>query len=146
MRGNPQPVERFAVGSVAHATGRNRIARLLVPGVLAVYVAQCVWFIRTQSMTVDESDHIIAGLEAWRFGEFERWHEHPPLARLWFTLPMLGVDLKYENRAPDAGGQQPIHAGSRLDEAFQTDPKLAQGGEGWHLNEEAVPGSPPPGV
>ena len=146
MRGNPQPVERFAVGSVAHATGRNRIARLLVPVFLAVYVAQCVWFIRTQSMTVDESDHIIAGLEAWRFGEFERWHEHPPLARLWFTLPMLGVDLKYENRAPDAGGQQPIHAGSRLDEAFQTDPKLAQGGEGWHLNEEAVPVSPAPEV
>ena len=121
----------------------SRVARSLVPVFLALYIAQCVWFIRTQSMTVDESDHIIAGVEAWRFGEFERWHEHPPLARLWFTLPMLGVDLKYENRAPEAAGG-PIHAGSQLDAAFQTDPKFAQVGEGWHLNEEAIPVSPAP--
>lgn len=131
-------------GERANGRGKSLVARWLVPLILAVYVAQCAWFIRTQSMTVDESDHIIAGVEAWRFGEFERWHEHPPLARLWFTLPLLGVDLKYENRATDAGA--PIHAGSRLDEAFQTDPKLAQVGEGWHLNEEAIPVAPAPEV
>jgi hypothetical protein len=125
-------------------SGASRTARYLVPALLALYIAQCVWFIRTQSFTVDESDHIIAGLDAWRFGEFERWHEHPPLARLWFTLPLLGVDTKYENRAPYAG-QQPI-PGARVEEALQTDAKLGRGGEGWHVGEDAIPVSPRPEV
>ena len=53
----------------------------LVPLFILLYVLQCAWFIRTQSFTVDESDHIIAGLEAWRFGELSdgmsirRWRD-----------------------------------------------------------------------
>lgn len=131
-------------GAVAQRDGSSRIARCLVPAILAVYVAQCIWFIRTQSFTVDESDDIIAGVEAWRFGEFERWHNHPPLARFWFTLPLLGVDMKYENRPEEAQAQQFVHSGSRLDEALQSYAKQAPGSEGWHLNEEAIPLSPGP--
>jgi hypothetical protein len=119
---------------------------LLVPLLILLYVLQCAWFIRTQSFTVDESDHIIAGLEAWRYGEFERWHEHPPLARLWFALPLLGTDWKYENRAADTGGQQPVHAGSQLDEVLQAEHDRAQEFQGWHLDEEAIPLQPAPEV
>ena len=126
---------------------RSRTARLLVPLLLFVYLAQCAWFIRTQSFTVDESDHIIAGLEAWRYGEFERWHEHPPLARLWFSLPLLGVDWRYENRAPDASGDKPVHMGSSIDDVqSEASVVLSDSGPNWHLDDEAIPLQPAPEV
>jgi 4-amino-4-deoxy-L-arabinose transferase-like glycosyltransferase len=68
---------------------------------LAIYVFQGIWFIRTQSFTVDEPYHITAGLDAWREGRFNRWIGHPPLARLWFTLPIVGDE--WQMRVPGAG-------------------------------------------
>jgi dolichyl-phosphate-mannose--protein O-mannosyl transferase len=63
----------------------------LFPALLAlIYVAQCAWFIRTQSLTYDEPVHIAEGLNAWRYGRFEQYNDHPPLARLWCTLPLIG--------------------------------------------------------
>src|SRR6202795_2794205 len=78
--------------------------RWLLPALLAVlYVAQCAWFIRTQSLTYDEPVHIAEGLNAWRYGRFEQYNDHPPLARLWCTLPLLDqrwqVDIE---QLPDA--------------------------------------------
>ena len=65
--------------------------RWLLPALLAVlYVAQCAWFIRTQSLTYDEPVHIAEGLNAWRYGRFEQYNDHPPLARLWCTIPLIG--------------------------------------------------------
>ncbi len=65
--------------------------RWLLPALLAaLYVAQCAWFIRTQSLTYDEPVHIAEGLNAWRYGRFEQYNDHPPLARLWCTLPLIG--------------------------------------------------------
>lgn len=68
---------------------------ILVSLLILIFVVQCAWFIRTQSITNDEPEHIVAGLEAWRFGEFEHWMDQPPLARLLFVLPMLNTDWKY---------------------------------------------------
>jgi len=65
--------------------------RWLLPALLAVlYVAQCAWFIRTQSLTYDEPVHIAEVLNAWRYGRFEQYNDHPPLARLWCTIPLIG--------------------------------------------------------
>jgi hypothetical protein len=62
----------------------------LLPALLALlYVVECAWFIRTQSLTYDEPVHIVEGLNAWRYGRFEQYNDHPPLARLWCTLPLL---------------------------------------------------------
>ncbi len=76
----------------------------LIPALLAlIYVAQCAWFIRTQSLTYDEPVHIAEGLNAWRYGRFEQYNDHPPLARLWCTLPLL--DQKWQvdiEQLPDA--------------------------------------------
>jgi 4-amino-4-deoxy-L-arabinose transferase-like glycosyltransferase len=76
----------------------------LLPALLAVlYVAQCAWFIRTQSLTYDEPVHIAEGLNAWRYGRFEQYNDHPPLARLWCALPLL--DQKWQvdiEQLPDA--------------------------------------------
>src|SRR6476469_7401425 len=69
--------------------------RWLVPALLALlYVMQCAWFIRTQSLTYDEPVHIAEGQNAWRYGQFEQYNDHPPLARLWCSLPLL--DRKWQ--------------------------------------------------
>jgi Dolichyl-phosphate-mannose-protein mannosyltransferase len=80
-----------------HGIGANRRLLQWLPMValLLVYVAQCAWFIRTQSFTNDEPEHLVAGLEAWRFGEFKHWHDQPPLPRMLFALPLVGTDWKY---------------------------------------------------
>jgi hypothetical protein len=71
-------------------------SRILVPLLIFVFLAQCAWFIRTQSFTNDEPEHLVAGLEAWRFGEFKQWHDQPPLGRLLFALPLINTDWKYQ--------------------------------------------------
>src|SRR5215472_2357905 len=68
---------------------RLLVRRIVPVALLVVYVAQCVWFLRTQSLTYDEPVHIAEGLEAWRHGRFEQYNDHPPLARLLCALPLL---------------------------------------------------------
>lgn len=71
-------------------THRGSGTQWVIPVLLcAIYVAECTWFIRTQSLTFDEPVHVTAGLEAWREGRFARWNDHPPLQRLLCTLPLL---------------------------------------------------------
>lgn len=66
--------------------------RLIVPLLLlVVYVAQCAWFIRTQSFTFDEPVHIVTGQELWRYSLIQDWNDHPPLQRLLCTLPLIGA-------------------------------------------------------
>ena len=70
----------------------------LIPALLLLlFAAPSLWFIKTQSLTYDEPAHIIAGVEAWEQGRFEHWNDHPPLGRLWLTLPLIGAhtDLKW---------------------------------------------------
>ena len=61
--------------------------RIWIPAtLLALFALQSLWFIGTQSLTYDEPAHIIAGVEAWQYGKFEHWNDHPPLGRLWLTI------------------------------------------------------------
>ncbi|HEY4580972.1 MAG TPA: glycosyltransferase family 39 protein [Candidatus Acidoferrales bacterium] len=84
----------------------RRWRRLIVPGLLClVYVAQGVWFIRTQSLTYDEPEHICAGLEALRYGEFRSHDDQPPLGRMFFALPMLSTDWKCVPAVNDTNAQ-----------------------------------------
>ena len=64
---------------------------------------QSFWFIETQSMTYDEPAHIIAGVDAWRHGRFEHWNDHPPLGRLWLTLPIRDLDSNFVWRQMPTG-------------------------------------------
>ena len=78
------------------AQRRRLRVRNAVPFVLiAVFTMQSFWFINTQSMTYDEPAHIIAGVDAWRHGRFEHWNDHPPLGRLWLTLPIRDLDSQF---------------------------------------------------
>jgi len=64
--------------------------RLALPALLLLaYVAQCAWFIRTQSFTFDEPVHIVTGQEMWRYSRIQDWNDHPPLQRLLCTLPLV---------------------------------------------------------
>lgn len=75
----------------------SNIPRWIVPAVLLLfYAAQCAWFIRTQSLTFDEPVHIAEGLDAWRNGRFQQYNDHPPLARLLCTLPLLNPKWQVE--------------------------------------------------
>jgi hypothetical protein len=74
---------------------KPNIPHWIVPAVLLLfYAAQCAWFIGTQSLTFDEPVHIAEGLDAWRNGRFQQYNDHPPLARLLCTLPLL--DSKWQ--------------------------------------------------
>ena len=70
---------------------------------LAIFAMQSFWFIKTQSMTYDEPAHIIAGVDAWRHGRFEHWNDHPPLGRLWLTLPIRDLDSNFVWRQMPTG-------------------------------------------
>jgi len=75
---------------------RSLSPRVAIPFVLlSVFAMQSLWFIQTQSLTYDEPAHIIAGIDAWQHGRFEKWNDHPPLGRLWLTLPLARVDSQF---------------------------------------------------
>jgi len=77
---------------VETAARRRAAGGLAVPVVLCIcFMAQCFWFIATQSLTYDEPVHLIAGLDAWRHGRFDRWNDQPPLARLLLTAPIAFI-------------------------------------------------------
>jgi hypothetical protein len=70
--------------AIGHRLGRS----IVVPIALAAcFAAECLWFVRTQSLTYDEPVHVIAGLDAWH-GRFDRWNDQPPLGRLLLTAPL----------------------------------------------------------
>ena len=51
----------------ATANAVRPASRLLVVLLLALFVAQCVWFIGTQSFSNAQPEHILAGQEARRY-------------------------------------------------------------------------------
>ncbi len=74
---------------------RSIVSRLIPAFLLTIFALQSLWFIRTQSLTYDEPAHIIAGVEAWQMGKFEHWNDHPPLGRLWLTLPLARAQTEF---------------------------------------------------
>jgi len=78
--------------------------RFVVPSLpLLVYFAQCAWFIGTQSITIDEPNHIRAGLEQWRTGQYSGgmgWNDHPRLSRLLCTIPAINPKFQILNPKP----------------------------------------------
>lgn len=75
----------------------KRLPLWIIPSVLGLlYLMQCAWFLRTQSLTYDEPAHIAEGLDAWRHGRFQQYNDHPPFARLWCALPLLSEKWQLE--------------------------------------------------
>jgi hypothetical protein len=87
---NP-PGQPAGLAIAARNKSSRRLAPIIPAALILIYVLQCAWFIRTQSFAIDEPVHIFAGLDAWRNGAFRYWNDHPPLARLWCTLPIVAA-------------------------------------------------------
>ncbi len=75
--------------------GRVRRAGTAVAAalLLGVFAARAILSLSEKSLTVDESAHIPAGLSYWRTGDFRICIEHPPLAKMIATVPLLFLDL-----------------------------------------------------
>jgi hypothetical protein len=65
-----------------------------VLSLLLILAFQILHAIHGQSLTWDEGDHIFAGYETWRTGDFGLNPEHPPLVKGLATLPLLALKLK----------------------------------------------------
>jgi hypothetical protein len=91
---SPRPDAVTAAASEHHASEKPW---WLVPSLLLfIYLAQCSWFIRTQSLTYDEPVHIAEGLDAWRHGRFEQYNDQPSLSRLLLSLPLIADTWQVE--------------------------------------------------
>ena len=80
-------------GAACNAAQPSTLSTVILPAILLfVYLAQCAWFIHSQSFTFDEPIDILSGLEQWRTGQYSGglgMNDHPPLARLLCTLPAI---------------------------------------------------------
>ena len=65
------------------------LARLHVPVLVALCAALALAAALGDSATIDEPGHLAAGLAAWHGGDFRLAPDHPPLARLWASLPVF---------------------------------------------------------
>ena len=98
-------------GGESSNSPKSAASKIIPIALLLLFVAQCAWFMRTQSLTNDEALHIVAGTEAWRFHRFERWNDHPPLVFLLSTLPVLAtggeISIGYDVRYADGISPSP---------------------------------------
>ncbi len=65
-----------------------------------VLFAELFFSVRQNSQTFDESAHIYAGYSYWKHGDFGINPEHPPLAKLIATLPLLPMRLDVQPPPP----------------------------------------------
>jgi Dolichyl-phosphate-mannose-protein mannosyltransferase len=72
----------------------RRLTAILVVALLALMGVLLVTSVRQESQTFDESSHLFAGFEYWKHADFGRNPEHPPLAKLLASLPLLSMALK----------------------------------------------------
>ncbi len=80
---------------------------------LLVLFAELFFSVRQNSQTFDESAHIYAGYSYWKHGDFGINPEHPPLAKMFATIPLLPMRLQvqpplpiYFRAASTVGGRQ----------------------------------------
>lgn len=62
-------------------------------GLIAVQMALTVLVVHRESLTFDEDNHMFAGYMMWHTGDYGLNPEHPPLAKLLATVPLLGRPL-----------------------------------------------------
>ncbi len=73
---------------------RTRWVLIVAPALILIFWLQMLHAIRGQSLTWDEGDHIFAGYESLKSGDFGLNPEHPPMVKMIGALPLLPLDLK----------------------------------------------------
>jgi 4-amino-4-deoxy-L-arabinose transferase-like glycosyltransferase len=77
----------------ATATIAKRWAWAVVFTLLVVQAVQMAYVVHRESLTFDEDNHIFAGYMMHKTGDYGLNPEHPPLVKLFATLPLLGRNL-----------------------------------------------------
>ena len=72
--------------------------------VLLIMATNLLAILPQKTITVDEFVHIPAGYAGLTRGDFRPNNEHPPLAKLWATLPLLALDAQ---SPPDLPAENP---------------------------------------
>src|ERR1700692_4696947 len=60
---------------------------------LVIQAVQMAFVVHRESLTFDEDNHIFAGYMMHKTGDYGLNPEHPPLVKLFATLPLLGQNL-----------------------------------------------------
>jgi len=82
-----------------HASLRS-IYRVAVIALLVIIAGEMSLSTRQQSQSFDEANHLYAGYEYWKHGDFGRNPEHPPLAKLIAASTLLPLSLKEPPNSP----------------------------------------------
>src|ERR1700733_6870613 len=72
----------------------------IIVALLILIAAQITLSTRQQSQVFDEADHLYAGYEYWKHGDFGRNPEHPPLMKLVAASTLLSLPLKEPTPVP----------------------------------------------
>jgi hypothetical protein len=92
------PQTLSAPTKTADLTLHFRLTRFVAIALLTVLAGLLYFSVRQESQTFDEADHLFAGFEYWKHGDFGRNPEHPPLAKLAASLPILSMGLRNRHR------------------------------------------------
>lgn len=71
----------------------RRVLWGIVAGLIATQMVLTVLVVHRESLTFDEGNHMFAGYMMWHTGDYGLNPEHPPLAKLLATVPLLGRSL-----------------------------------------------------
>src|ERR1700747_2357458 len=82
--------EKASASSVSVGTRR---AWAIVFALLVIQAVQMAFVVHRESLTFDEDNHIFAGYMMHKTGDYGLNPEHPPLVKLFATLPLLGQNL-----------------------------------------------------
>jgi 4-amino-4-deoxy-L-arabinose transferase-like glycosyltransferase len=77
----------------AAATHRRKYFWLAVVVLLVIQATLALVMVHRESLTFDEDDHMFAGYMMWKAGDYGLNPEHPPLAKLLATVPILADHL-----------------------------------------------------
>jgi hypothetical protein len=81
---------------------------------LAVLATVQIGSIRQESQTWDESTHLAAGLSYWKTGDYRMNPEHPPLAKLLCSLPLLFMDVRLPFEFPSWAQTDEMNFGAQF--------------------------------
>src|SRR5437879_2071694 len=77
----------------ATVTSSQQWACVAVCVLLVIQAVQMACVVHRESLTFDEDNHIFAGYMMHKTGDYGLNPEHPPLVKLFATLPLLGQNL-----------------------------------------------------
>jgi hypothetical protein len=77
------------------ALSSQRLHTVAVPLLLAITAALAITSLIGDSVTFDETSHLVSGMSYLETGDFRMAADHPPLGKIWAALPLLLVHQRW---------------------------------------------------